>query len=101
MQSAAAAGVPFASRAGPGLPGASPEAPLPEGVSRRDFDQAVAELRSVVGKQWVFTDSSSALRSYRDVYATVPDAAHMPGAAVAPRDLEEIQAVLRDRKSVV
>ena len=94
MQSAAAAGVPFASRAGPGLPGASPEAPLPEGVSQRDFNQAVAELRSVVGKQWVFTDSGSALRSYRDVYATVPDAAHMPGAAVAPRNLEEIQAVL-------
>lgn len=94
MQSAAAAGVPFASRAGPGLPGASPETPLPEGLSQRDFNQAMAELRSVVGKQWVFTDSGSALRSYRDVYATVPDAAHMPGAAVAPRNLEEIQAVL-------
>ena len=94
MQSAAAAGVPLVSRAGPGLPGGATEPPLPEGLSRRDFDQAMAELRSVVGQQWVFADFDQALRSYRDVYATVPDEAHMPGAAVAPRNLEEIQAIL-------
>ena len=43
----------------------------------------------------MFTDDETELRTYRDVYSTTPDEAHMPAAAVAPRTVEEIQAILR------
>ena len=62
-----------------------PEKPLPGTLTPAEYNQAVAELREAVGDRWVFTDDETELRTYRDVYSTTPDEAHMPAAAVAPR----------------
>ena len=72
-----------------------PEKPLPGTLTLADYHKAVAELRKAIGDRWVFTDDETELRTYRDVYSTTPDEAHMPAAAVAPRTVEEIQAILR------
>ena len=68
--------------------------PLPESLTREQFEQACDELREVLGQKRVYTDDVNELRSYRDVYATLPDEAHMPSAAVAPESVEEIQLIL-------
>ncbi len=91
--SALAAGAPLA--AGGATTEDSPQKPLPGALTLTDFKQAVAALRKAVGERWVFTDDETELRTYRDVYSTTPDAAHMPSAAVAPVTVEEIQAILK------
>ena len=68
--------------------------PLPGSLTREQFEQACDELREVLGQKRVYTDDVNELRSYRDVYATLPDEAHMPSAAVAPESVEEIQLIL-------
>ena len=68
--------------------------PLPDSLTREQFEQACDELREVLGQERVYTDDVNELRSYRDVYATLPDEAHMPSAAVAPESVEEIQLIL-------
>ena len=69
---------------------------LPNGVDAQDFNTAIDAMRGVVGKQWVFTDTTSAnLRSYRDAFSTIPGDANMPSAAVAPDGVEEIQQILK------
>ena len=57
---------------------------VPEGLTADVFNQAVAEMHAVVGKQWVFAEDQAALRSYRAAYGATPDEAHLPSAAVAP-----------------
>jgi len=69
-------------------------APLPPGLTRAEFEGALDELRAVVGREWVFGPEHPALPSYNDAYAMTPAAAHMPGAAVAPQGVAEIQQVL-------
>ena len=76
--------------------------PLPDSLSREQFEQAVAELREVLGQDRVFTDDVNELRAYRDVYATTADDLHMPSAAIAPESVEEIQKILKiARKYIV
>jgi FAD/FMN-containing dehydrogenase len=69
---------------------------LPPNVSRSDFDAALAAWREAVGAEWVFTkDEDVAL--YRDAYSPYwgePEE-RVASAAVAPRTLEEVQAVVR------
>ena len=68
---------------------------VPEGLTADVFYQAVAEMRAVVGKQWVFAEDEAALRSYRAAYGATPDDAHLPSAAVAPDGVDQIQAILK------
>ena len=91
----AAAGTPFAARAGM----TAQATPLPANLTPAEYNQAIEELRQVVGAEWVVTDEQQELRTYRDVYSTLPDEANMPSAAVAPRTVEEIQAILSIARS--
>ena len=69
---------------------------LPPGVSQSDFDQAIAQFQAAVGKDWVFT-SDEDTDLYRDAYSPFygePEE-RMVSAAVAPANVEEVQAVMR------
>ena len=70
--------------------------PLPQGLSQQDFDSAMAELREIVGHEWVFTGDAH-IETYRDPYSPLQgsDAEPIPSAAVAPHTVEHVQGVLR------
>ena len=70
---------------------------LPNWLTPQQFQQAVDEMRAVVGKQWVVAEDGPALRSYRDAFSPEDDDVFLPTAVVAPDGVEQIQ----DRKSVV
>jgi FAD/FMN-containing dehydrogenase len=91
-----------AAQAATGLPAAIPAtsavAPsrLPPGVSRPDFNRVLAQWRSTVGNDWVFTADAD-VDLYRDAYSPYwgePEE-RVASAAVAPQSLEEVQAVVR------
>lgn len=69
---------------------------LPPNVSQASFDAALAAWRNVVGADWVFTkDEDVAL--YKDAYSPFwgePEE-KVASAAVAPRTVEEVQAIVR------
>jgi 4-cresol dehydrogenase (hydroxylating) len=60
------------------------------------FGQALARLRQVVGKDWLFT-SDADLNTYRDAYSPFWGEAQerKAAAAVAPASVEEVQQVVR------
>ena len=69
---------------------------LPPGVSQSDFDQAISQFQAAIGKDWVFT-SDEDTDLYRDAYSPFygePEE-RMVSAAVAPANVEEVQAVMR------
>ncbi|ANI80194.1 FAD-binding oxidoreductase [Sphingobium sp. EP60837] len=69
---------------------------LPDGVSELDFSAALEQFRATVEAQWVFyNDEDVAL--YRDDYSPLKDqpAERLASAAVAPSNVEEVQAVVR------
>jgi (+)-pinoresinol hydroxylase len=69
---------------------------IPQGVSAADFADAIAQFKSVVGADWVFT-SDDDLEPYRDAYSILrgePEE-RLASAAVAPFTAEEVQAVMR------
>ncbi|RLA43666.1 MAG: oxidoreductase, partial [Gammaproteobacteria bacterium] len=68
--------------------------PLPQGITSEQFSAAMAEIEKVVGHDYVFLDDIKELRSYRDPYNTTSDADFAPSAAVAPRNIEQIQKIL-------
>ncbi len=68
---------------------------LPPGVNNRQFEQALAAFRKVVGADWVFAEETGELLSYRDPYAIVDDAHFRPSASIAPDGVEEIRAILK------
>lgn len=68
---------------------------LPEGVTADVFKQAVAQMREVVGKDWVFMEDAAKLKSYKAAYSATPDEDHLPSAAVAPDGVEQIQGILK------
>ena len=68
---------------------------LPPGVSEKTFRGFVAAAQNVVGIDYVFLDPKWDLSAYHDQYATTPKAAHQASAAVAPANVEQVQAVLR------
>lgn len=55
----------------------------------------MATAQNDVGKNHVFLDPEWDLIAYHDQYATTPKAAHQASAAVAPANVEQVQAVLR------
>ena len=67
---------------------------MPEDMDRDIFAGAVRELRAIVGDEWVFADEASTI-SYKKSF--IPDlrGEHVPSGAVAPKSVEEVQAVLR------
>ncbi len=68
----------------------------PPRVSAATFADGVAEMKSVVGEDWVFT-SDPDVDLYRDAYSLYWDEPEerIASAAVAPRTTEEVQAVVR------
>ena len=69
---------------------------VPPGLNSKDFSNALKELAEAVGKEWVFT-SDEDLDLYRDSYSPFwhEDQEPVPSAAVAPREVEQVQAVIR------
>ncbi len=68
----------------------------PQHVSDAVFADGLAQMRSAVGAEWVFT-SDPDLDLYRDAYSLFHDEPEerVASAAVAPASLEEVQAVVR------
>ncbi len=66
---------------------------LPLDMDRDVFAAAVAELRAIVGEDWVFADEASTI-SYRK--SEIPDlrGEHIPSGAVAPANVAQVQAIL-------
>ena len=69
---------------------------LPPGISAGAFSAFLDEMRGVLGAEWVFT-SDEDLHTYRDFYSVLWDEPDEPraSAAVAPADVEQVQAVAR------
>jgi 4-cresol dehydrogenase (hydroxylating) len=67
---------------------------LPAQLDKGAFAAAVAELRAVVGAEWVFADADSTL-PYLKSFTPDPRHEHVPSGAVAPASVEEVQAVLK------
>ena len=68
----------------------------PPGVSAADFADAVKAFEAAVGREWVFT-SEEDVNLYRDFYSLLwdePDE-RVASAAVAPANVEQVQAVMR------
>jgi 4-cresol dehydrogenase (hydroxylating) flavoprotein subunit len=78
----------------PGIAQAFAGAALPPGLSRRRFDRALAELRAIVGNDWVFADADS-IRPYEKCLIPDPTHRHVPCGAVAPASAEDVQAIVR------
>jgi 4-cresol dehydrogenase (hydroxylating) len=69
---------------------------LPPGVSAAEFDQALREFETAVGKDWVLS-SEEDVHPYRDYFSLLKDQPDelRPSAAVCPASVEEVQAVVR------
>lgn len=69
---------------------------VPPRVSAAVFADGLAEMRSTVGADWVFTTDED-LHTYRDFYSVLWDEPEerVASAAVAPKTVEEVQAVVR------
>lgn len=69
---------------------------VPQGISPATFADGLAEMRSAVGGEWVFTTPED-LHTYRDFYSVLWDEPEerLASAAVAPANVEEVQAVVR------
>jgi len=68
---------------------------IPPGLTASVFSQALAELRRIVGDEWVFTGEDVEL--YRDAYSPLwgePDE-RLASAAVAPERVEQVQRIVR------
>lgn len=68
----------------------------PPNVAPETFAAALQEFANVVGSDWLYTEDE-ALGPYRDAYAPTrgQDEDRWASAAVAPRTVEEVQAVVR------
>jgi len=69
---------------------------LPAGVGAGDFAKVLQEFGSAVGSQWVFS-SPEDMDLYRDAYSIVwgEPQERRASAAVAPENVEQVQAVVR------
>ncbi len=69
---------------------------IPPGINESDFTAALAEFENAVGKDWVFTRDEDT-RLYRDAFSPVQNEPEeiLVSAAVAPDNVEEVQAVVR------
>ncbi|NKJ43090.1 FAD-binding oxidoreductase [Novosphingobium sp. SG720] len=67
---------------------------LPVHLDRAAFASVVAELRAIVGAEWVFADPESTL-PYAKSFTPDPRGEHIPSGAVAPASVEQVQAILK------
>jgi FAD/FMN-containing dehydrogenase len=70
--------------------------PTPPGMTERTFNRALERFAAEVGARWVFS-SDEDVALYRDAYSPLwgqPDE-RLASAAVAPANVEEVQAVMR------
>jgi 4-cresol dehydrogenase (hydroxylating) len=70
---------------------------IPEGTTEANFRTALQEFAGAVGAEWVFT-SEADISTYRDAYSPFigqPQKMNVPGAAVAPVTVEQVQQVVR------
>src|SRR5690606_36820473 len=72
----------------------TPRNVLPKGVSASDFEQALAQIRTIVGADYVVAEDT-ALAPYNKIMMAVPDEQHAPSAAVMPDSVEQIQAIMK------
>ncbi len=66
---------------------------LPEGVSEQQFDQAIAEFRTVLGDEHVLTEAEQ-LAPNMKIMLPVDVSDHTPSAAILPKSVEQIQAIV-------
>jgi len=66
---------------------------LPPGVNPTRFAQAMDAFAGVTGREWVL-DTDQDRDTYLDAYAPGLEAEHAPAAAIAPANVEQVQAVL-------
>jgi 4-cresol dehydrogenase (hydroxylating) len=66
----------------------------PPGVSPKRFEKALSAFAGVVGRDWVLATDEDR-ETYTDQFAPGDAASHAPSAAVAPADVEQIQALLK------
>jgi 4-cresol dehydrogenase (hydroxylating) flavoprotein subunit len=67
---------------------------LPPHVSAASFQTALEAFERVVGKGWVLATDEDR-DAYSDLYAPGPESEWPASAAVAPANVEEVQAVVR------
>jgi len=69
---------------------------VPPKVSAATFADGIREMRAAVGAEWVFTDEAD-VDLYRDAYSMLWDEPEerIASAAIAPKSVEEVQAVVR------
>jgi len=69
---------------------------IPAGLTQGQFDNALGEFREAVGSDWVFTIDEH-IAMYKDYFSPLmnTDLQPIPSAAVAPKNVEEVQHVLR------
>ncbi len=69
---------------------------LPKGLKPEQFAKAIAQLKAVVGDQWVFT-SDEDVGLYRDAYSVFMGEPEeiMASAAVAPETTAQVQAIMK------
>lgn len=67
---------------------------LPKYVTAASFDEAVKALRKIVGDEHLIVDELG-LMPYKKIMMPVPDEQHAPSAAIAPANVEQVQAILK------
>lgn len=67
---------------------------LPPRTAARDFARIVADLRAIVGADWVFVEENER-QAWRDPMFPGDARSLDPSAAVAPASVEEIRAILK------
>ena len=69
---------------------------VPPGVSPADFADAIKQFEAAIGKEWVFT-SDEDVDTYRDSYSPFwhENEEPIPSAAIAPGEVEQVQAVVK------
>ena len=69
---------------------------IPPGLTETEFSRALKEFAGVIGKEWVFS-SKEDVDLYRDPYSPFwsEDGERIPGAALAPDSVEQIQGIVR------
>jgi len=67
---------------------------LPDGVSEKDFDKAIARFRKILGDEYVLTDAEQ-LAPNMKIMLPVDIAQHTPSAAILPKTVKQIQKILK------
>ncbi len=68
---------------------------LPQGVGEAAMRAALASFAAIVGARWYFGPDHERLSSYDDAYPVDDPGRFAPAAALAPANVEQIQAILK------